>query len=119
MLQLMATKKVSVAELAERVGSSYEYVRRLTKGMSFPSKLMLRAIASELDEDPKQLERLAIADRLIRKYGDIPGEIANRNPELGPIEAVWEWLTPQQKEDIKLMIQSLAKRNRLESRRIS
>jgi hypothetical protein len=87
-------------------------MRRITRGESVPSTLILRAICKVLDIDFDAAHRFAVASKIREKYGDIPMEIAGKEPELEPIERAWPHLTDAQKQDATTMIQGWAKRNK-------
>jgi transcriptional regulator with XRE-family HTH domain len=108
----MAEKNLSIRGLAEIVGLTYEHVRRIVRGENLPSKVVIRAICNELGIDVNEAERLAVAAKITATYGAIPMEIAGKNPELEPIERVWNNLTKEQKRNAISMIQGWAASNR-------
>jgi hypothetical protein len=77
-----------------------------------PSKLMAQALAEALKIDRAELERLATADRIRFKFGTIPLELAGKNPELEPLERVWNHLSQEHKADLIVQAQAWAKRDR-------
>ena len=92
----MQELKLSIADLAEKVGTSYEHVRNVAKGNAVPSKLMVRALADALKIKADELDRIVTADRIRVKFGTIPLELAGKNPELEPLERVWNHLSGTQ-----------------------
>lgn len=86
--------------LKERLEVSYEQVRRVTKGLSAPSQELLREMALVLELDEQELETLRVADDARKRYGKALAAICKKNPELGPIELVWPFLTGDQKKSI-------------------
>ena len=117
MLQnVMADRNLTIRQLAERVGCTYEYARKLVRGLSLPAKYMLNTLERVLEFDMAEAQRLITADKIKKEHGAIPIELAGKNPELEPFERDWQRLTKQQKET--LMSQFLAfiaqnKRNRI------
>lgn len=63
---------VTVVELAQRVDSSYEHMRRLTCGQAYPSRRLLRSLADQLGQDFESLEMLIEWDKIHDEYGCIP-----------------------------------------------
>lgn len=108
----MEGKGLSIRSLAEKLDVVYETVRGFVNGNAIPSPPMVEVLAKILEEDATELERIAVADRIRRKYGKIPMEIAGKNPELEPIERVWKLLSEEHKEDIIAMVQAYARRDK-------
>jgi transcriptional regulator with XRE-family HTH domain len=113
----MEELKLSIADLAEKVGTSYEHVRNITKGNIVPSKLMVRGLAEALKIKREELDRIATADRIRVKFGTIPLELAGKNPELEPLERVWNHLSKEHKADLIAQAQAWAKRDREAAKR--
>ena len=113
----MQELKLSIADLAEKVGTSYEHVRNVAKGNAVPSKLMVRALADALKIKADELDRIVTADRIRVKFGTIPLELAGKNPELEPLERVWNHLSQEHKADLIAQAQAWAKRDREASRK--
>lgn len=108
----MGELKLSIADVAKRLGTSYEYVRRIAKGKAVPSESMVKALAGVLRMDATELERHATADRIRFKFGTIPLELAGKNPELEPLERIWNLLTKEHKLDLIAQAQVWAERDR-------
>ena|SRR6266702_3598259 len=70
LLRLMNARnpKMSIRELSDSLKITYEYARRLVRGLSIPGKFAIPAIANLLDANPQALESIAHRDRL-RKAG--------------------------------------------------
>ena len=110
--QKMREVKLSIRDVATKVGTSYEHVRSIVKGKAVPSDLMARALAEALKINKAELERVVTADRIRRKFGTIPLEIAGKNPELEPLERVWNYLSQDHKADLVAQAEAWAKRDR-------
>lgn len=108
----MRDLKLSIRDVATKVGTSYEHVRSIVKGKAVPSDLMARALAETLKINKDELERVVTADRIRRKFGTIPLEIAGKNPELEPLERVWIHLSQDHKADLIAQAEAWAKRDR-------
>ena len=108
---------LSIKEVAEKVGSSYHHIRNVVRGNIVPSRLMAKALAEALGIDPQDLERDAVADRIRIKFGNMPFEIAGKNPELVPIERVWDKLSEEHKQDIISIVRTFARRDSAEAKK--
>jgi transcriptional regulator with XRE-family HTH domain len=108
----MQKLKMSIADLAEKLGTSYEHVRGMVKGNTLPSKLMVQALADALKMKCEELNRIVTADRIRVKFGTIPLELAGKNPELEPLERVWKYLSQEHKADLIAQAGAWAKRDR-------
>src|ERR1051325_2733563 len=97
MVEGMNARDLTIRELAEHTGMTYEHIRKLAKGMAYPSKLALREVCRVLDLDVRRMDMLAVADRLEKKYGGIPHELAGHHPELSLLARWWDALTEEQK----------------------
>ena len=73
---------------------------------------MVVALATTLKMDNAELERLATADRIRLKFGKIPLEVAGKNPELEPLERVWNHLSKEHKADLIARAEAWARRDR-------
>ena len=113
----MKELNLSIRELAEKVGATYEHVRSLVRGNAIPSKPMVQTLAKALRMDQVELERLATADRIRVKYGKIPLELAGKNPELEPLERVWPHLSKEHKADLIAQAEAWARRDREANKR--
>ncbi len=108
----MQKHKLSIADVAEKLGTSYEHVRSMAKGNTLPSKLMVQALADTLKMKRDELDRVVTADRIRVKFGTIPLELAGKNPELEPLERVWNHLSQDHKADLIAQAEAWAKRDR-------
>ncbi len=111
LVERMHQLDVTIRQLAERSGLTYEHIRKLAKGEAFPSRLALRQLCLLLRLDSGEMERLAVADRLEKKYGGIPHALAGKHPELSLLEPWWDRLTEQQKSSFRIQIKSVAESN--------
>jgi transcriptional regulator with XRE-family HTH domain len=108
----MRDLKLSIRDIAAKVGTSYEHVRSVVNGKAVPSDLMARALADALKINKEELKRVVTADRIRKKFGTIPLEIAGKNPELEPLERVWNHLSQNHKADLIAQAEAWAKRDR-------
>jgi transcriptional regulator with XRE-family HTH domain len=101
---------LSVKEVADKVEVVYETMRKVVSGDRPPSKRLLRDICRVLKLDFDSLNALLVGQKL-KKYGDVPAQLAGKNPELAKIEEVWDFLTPEQKDHVNWLVESLAQQN--------
>jgi len=113
----MQELNLSIGDLAAKVGTTYEHVRSVVKGNTVPSRFMVQALSEALKMNRGELERIATADRIRRKFGTIPMELAGKNPELEPLERVWNHLSQEHKADLISQAQAWAKRDRERSKK--
>ena len=103
---------LTIRQLAQRTGLTYEHIRKLAKGEAHPSRLALREICGVLQLEPGRMESLAIADRIEKKYGGIPHALAGQHPELSLLAPWWDLLTEEQKDFFRIEIRGVAEANR-------
>jgi hypothetical protein len=107
----------SILTLAERAELTYEHARKLVRGLAFPSKRLLTVLCDLLGLHGEEIERLVIADKIRRKYGTIPLEIAGKNPRFERFEHLLPKLTEDQFLDIYAVAEGIVRRSR--QRRLS
>lgn len=71
----MAAKKLDLLRLSDNVGSTYEHVRKIVRGASFPSKFFLKILCEQLDINFEEANTLLQIDKVRRRYGFIPKEL--------------------------------------------
>src|SRR4029077_2973297 len=91
--EALEAKKWDIAELAQKVDSSYEYIRQLTKGNASPGRHMLKSICAALHTDYDAMWNLVIGDKLSKKYGDGAYTKIGKNPRFLEIERLLPQLT--------------------------
>jgi transcriptional regulator with XRE-family HTH domain len=113
----MRDLKLSLRDVSIKVGTSYEHVRSIVRGIAVPSDAMAEALAEALKIKKEELERVVTGDRIRKKFGTIPLEIAGKNPELEPLERVWNHLSQDHKADLIAQAEAWAKRDRETAKR--
>ncbi len=108
----MAELSLTLLELSDKTGASYEHVRKLSRGLASPSPLMLKEICEVLKLNRKDMERIVTADKIRAQFGKIPDEIAGKNPEMTKLEQYWPNLTPEQKAGLEAQARTLIQLNR-------
>ncbi len=102
---------LTIKDVAARCGLTYEHIRKLVKGDAYPSPLALREVCRVLALESAEMEALAVADRLEKKYGGIPHVLAGHHPELSLLARWWDLLTDEQKNSFRIQIRSVAEAN--------
>jgi transcriptional regulator with XRE-family HTH domain len=111
----MADKNLSIKELSEQVHSSYEYVRKLCRGLSLPSRYLLAALVPILGLDIEEARKLITADKLTQRFGTFPTMPA-QSPELASITRGWDDLTSDQKEILLAQFDAFIRLNKRQRR---
>jgi transcriptional regulator with XRE-family HTH domain len=99
---------MSLAELAEKVESSYEHLRKLVAGRAYPSLHLLRILATTLKADRDKWAELVEADRFYKDYKYLP-KFMQQSPELEPFETVIPKLSPASRDSLLKMANVLLK----------
>ena len=109
-------ERISVAQLAKDIDMTYEYTRRLVKGMNSPSKILLKTIAQRFSWDFDEAYALLVQDRFRLANGK-EGAIAQElNPEVEPFEKAWHLLDESQKEILVAQFSLFLAQNRRSAR---
>jgi transcriptional regulator with XRE-family HTH domain len=104
---------LTINDLKLLLDVTYEHARRIVRGESVPSKHVLYLMADAFQIPRETVVRLATADKLQKKYGSIPLELAGGDPTLEPIKRDWTKLSEHDKETVMDMVRNLARRNKL------
>jgi hypothetical protein len=96
-----------------RIGTSYEYCRKISKGLTFPSRVLLKRICEVLELDREKMWSLVIADKIKQKYGGLPSALTGKDPRFMELEPLLSKLTQEQYETMLAMVEVLADRNRV------
>lgn len=108
----MQVRNVTMKQLAAGSDYQYEAFRKLSKGITTPSKDMLNFLHEQIGIDVKQAE-LAIAEDKARRRGiwKVVQQGTGMHPELDPINRVWDKLSDQDKRELITMAQMKASFN--------
>ncbi len=112
--EAMDAKNLSIRDVSDKMGSTYEHVRNIVRGNIVPSKFFLNGLCTVLGLNLKEMSALSTADRICMKYGDIPSEISGKNPEIEPIERAWPHMSEEHRKDLIAMAAMYAKRDKTE-----
>ena len=112
----MEELEVSIKSFAEKIKTSYEHTRKIAKGETVPSRHLLPDIAEALGLNLLELEALANRDRARKKFPSVALGPKAANPELEPLENVWNDLSEDQRDDLILLAQRWSLRERKRKR---
>ena len=113
--EAMQDQGLTIKDLSQRAGVTYEHIRRIVRGEGLPAGPLLRVLGDELGLDIKELTQYASADNIEKKFGDVPAILSGKNPELAGIERAWTHLNEAQKNDLTGLAREWARRNRQSS----
>jgi transcriptional regulator with XRE-family HTH domain len=74
---LVGQKNMTLRDLAGAIDSTYEHMRKLVRGLAYPSKYLRDAIAKTLGVSGDDLQKLIDMDKMESKFG------ANLHAQLG------------------------------------
>jgi transcriptional regulator with XRE-family HTH domain len=99
--------------LAKQINMTYEHVRKLCRGLAFPSLSLLKNICRALDLKEDAMWQLIVADKVERKYGKtLPMESPSKSARASEIEPLLPKLTDEQFQDLLGMARLWVRRNR-------
>lgn len=109
----MDEQHLDIKTLAEKIDTTYEHARKITKGTTYPSRHILRNISHALKIGLPELEELATEDRVRHKFGGTVDRIVGQNPEYEMYFGnFWADLEAADKEMLRDMGKTLAKNRR-------
>lgn len=100
-------KGLSLHDLSEQLGITYEHARKLWCNIASPSDDLIRKAAKRLDMDAEAAVEAATQDRVERKHGQAGLKALGRDPRLGRLDAVTAVLTDSELETLVAVAQSL------------
>lgn len=109
---MMERNQTDIKDLAKDIESTYEHIRKLIKGLAYPSQFMLDNLSKGLKGFDKKEALLFVEQDKAQKKMKNYHLIAGTNPELDPIEKVWLYLSPEHKKTIYTMVDAFAKEDR-------
>lgn len=107
--QAIQHKGLSLGTLAEKVGYTYEQMRKLYLGTSAPSPLLVKELSKILGMNAEQAQQAATQDRMERRYGKQGLKALGRDPRLAAFDAVAALLTDQELQTVITVARGLVK----------
>lgn len=109
-------RNITINQLAKDLDLTYEYTRRLVKGLNTPSKLLLKVIAPYFGWDLKEAYQTLVEDRFRLANGGEGAMAQKLNPEVEPFEKAWHLLDENQKEILLAQFTLFLAQNRRSTR---
>ncbi len=106
---------LALREFADRLGTSYEFARRLVRGVILPSPKRLPKIAKILDYPLDELRQVAISESTRRRFGTSLA-IPIIATEIAQLAKLWSQLTLQQKDQFLIQLKAIAESNKRHGR---
>ncbi len=107
---------ITLRELADRLGTSYEFVRRLVRGGTLLSPKRLPKLAKILDYPLDELRQVAMLESNRRRFGAIPAT-PFVEAETAQLVKLWSQLTFPQKDQFLIQLQAIANSNKRDKRK--
>jgi transcriptional regulator with XRE-family HTH domain len=102
----------SLIDLSDKAEISYEHARKLSRGTTRPSHLVLKAVCAALKLSFDDMNELVVADTIKHQFGNVPEKLAGKNPKLVTLERLAEKLDPRQLKDLEDIARTMAKNAR-------
>lgn len=100
----------SIRDVAIEFEITYEYARRLIRGINIPSKLLVQEVARRFRVDPITLETLASRDRLVRE--GISESVIEMNEDHRLFQDAMNALSESQREMLRKQMDRIIKSER-------
>jgi hypothetical protein len=114
--QAMDRENLSLHDMTKEFDMSYEYMRRVSKGINLPSKTVLKLFSHRFRWDYAEMEKLLVQDRFRMKNG-VQGAIAQEfDPEVEPFEKCFRLLDESQKKILLAQLNLFVTQNRRHNR---
>ena len=89
-------ERMSVRDMAAKTKGTYEHLRKLVRGLAYPSPLRLEQICNFLHLDYAEMDRLITRDKMQHKFGDTVSEVMKREPQSVKFDELTSRLTPEE-----------------------
>jgi transcriptional regulator with XRE-family HTH domain len=96
----MEERNMSIKDLAQVCGITYEHARRFSHGINIPTDALIHKLCDHLELDCEQWKAKANADRITARFGTIPASLARPESCIDLLEGVWQKLTVDQQDGI-------------------
>jgi transcriptional regulator with XRE-family HTH domain len=102
-------KGISLGSVAQKVGRSYEQMRKVFLGTSTPSSSLVTKVSKILGLNVEDAQRAATKDRMQRRFGKQGLKALGRDPRLAELDAVASVLSDQELQTVITVARGLAK----------
>jgi len=107
--QAIEAKGISLASAAQKVGRSYEQMRKVFLGTSTPSAPLVTKLSKILGMDAEEAQEAATQDRMQRRFGKQGLKALGRDPRLAELDAVATLLSDQDLQTVITVARGLVK----------
>jgi len=107
--QAIETKGISLGSVAEKVGRSYEQMRKVFLGTSTPSSALVTKLSKILGMNVEDAQRAATKGRMQRRFGKQGLKALGRDPRLAELDAVASVLSDQDLQTVITVARGLVK----------
>ncbi len=115
----MEAQHMSMKDLAEKCEATYEHLRKIVKGLSYPSPLMVKKIAEALKLDKVELGALAAQDRIKYKHGsEVTAALTGVPPRMMSLVNADPYLTDEDVVELEHIAAMKAKIRRQQSKKL-
>ena len=108
-MELLKERAYSISDLTAHTDVGYEQVRRVVKGLTIPSKSLLRRMCDFLKVDFEELNKIRSRDEIRKKHGLAALRNFPIEEDLATIENAWPTLRQDQKSHLLWMVESFLK----------
>jgi transcriptional regulator with XRE-family HTH domain len=109
--EIAQQKGHSIEQITEQTDVGYEQVRRILRGLTIPSKPVLRQICEFLKLDFEEFSRIRSRDEIRKKHGVNVLREFSLEHDLAKLETAWPSLRDEQKRLLLGMLESFLKEN--------
>jgi transcriptional regulator with XRE-family HTH domain len=110
--EALAKKGLSIRELAIKTDGTYEHMRKLLKGLAYPSKYLLKAICDVTGMKFSEAEALLTQDKMEHKFGKSAHLVMKRDPRSAEFDELIPYLSDDQREMFLTQMRAVVKGNR-------
>lgn len=111
-LQRMEELNLGTIDVSDKTGATYQHIRGIVKGDSFPSPYFLRILCDVLGLDSLEMNKLLAVDKIKHKFGELPELLTGKDPSLAPVEQAWKSLNREQRDELIKRAKDLERLNR-------
>jgi transcriptional regulator with XRE-family HTH domain len=114
--QRMKDTRLSVPDLARRVGVTYEHIRKLIMGHSLPSDSLLERLCAALGLNKKEMSSRVRKDKMIFRFGDAAWQAAGIDPRAGPCYILLPLLSRAQRALLLVQMKAVVEAKRMRAK---
>ena len=113
LVRTMNDRNMSVRELADAVGVTYEHIRKILVGDCLPSDSVLGRLCEALLLSRREMGQRVAKDRLIRRYGDAAWSVCGLDPKFATVYIVVPLLSKEEWRFVRATAKALVEEKKL------